>query len=265
MQQISIYPRVTVEDEVRLAKQIHGRNAAKKRLATETLIHANLRLVVKIAHDFKGMGLSMADLIEEGNIGLMRSVEKFDPTKGAKFSSYAAWWIKQSMHRALWNQIGTIRVPVQTGAKLRKVRLKREVLRLELGREPEISELAAALDFSERTVTMLLNSENSVFSLQDPIKSGENDTYEEMIPDTNAKSPETLCSNADSLQLLRESFTKLDPREQQVLIMRFYQGLTLEQASAKINRTRERVRQIQSQALRKLRAMMTEESEVVNS
>ena len=265
MVQIAVFPRISVEDEVRLAKQIHGKNAAKGYQAEETLINANLRLVVKIAHDFKGMGLPLSDLISEGNLGLIRSARKFDPTKGAKFSSYAAWWIKQSMRRALWNQARVIRTPVQTGAKLHKVRRMRESLRQELGREPEIGELAAALNFSERTVTMLLHADNRVFSLQDSIKEGENDTFEELIEDPNAKSPELLCSDADSMQMLHQAVARLDPRERQVLIMRFYEGLTLEQASLLINRTRERVRQIQSQALRKLRSMMAEESEVVNS
>lgn len=265
MAQIAVFPRITVEDEVRLAKLIHGKNTAKAYQAEETLINANLRLVVKIAHDFKGMGLPLSDLISEGNLGLIRSARKFDPSKGAKFSSYAAWWIKQSMRRALWNQAQVIRTPVQTGAKLHKVRRMRDTLRQQLGREPEIPELATALNFSERTISMLLHADNRVFSLHDSIKAGENDTFEELIEDPNAKSPEVLCSDADSMQMLHQAVARLEPRERQVLIMRFYEGLTLEQASLLINRTRERVRQIQSQALRKLRSMMAEESEVVNS
>ena len=126
MENISRYPLVSVEDEVRLAAMIHGSDPVLKKQAADTLINSNLRLVVKIAHDFKGIGLPLMDLISEGNIGLMRSVEKFDPALGAKFSSYAAWWIKQSMHRALSNQTRTIRIPVQTGAKIRKIRLTRE-------------------------------------------------------------------------------------------------------------------------------------------
>lgn len=262
---ISSYPRITIEDEVRLAEMIHSTDDELKAAAIETLIHANLRLVVKIAHDFKGIGLPLPDLISEGNIGLMRSVEKFNPALGAKFSSYAAWWIKQSMHRALSNQTRLIRIPVQSGSKMRKIRKMREVLKLDLGRDPEISEIARALNYSERTVSTLCHAENSVFSLNDPIKSDENDTFEELIADPNAKSPETLAGDRDSLSRVREALKLLEPRERQVISLRFFQGKTLEEVSVLIKRTRERVRQIQNQALSKMRSVLTDEAAVVNS
>ncbi len=265
MENISRYPLISVEDEVRLAEMIHSPDQEQKKQAAQTLIQSNLRLVVKIAHDFKGIGLPLMDLISEGNIGLMRSVYKFDPSLGAKFSSYAAWWIKQSMHRALSNQTRTIRIPVQTGAKIRKIRLTREKMTAELGREPLDTELAEELHFSKRTVNMLRHAESSTFSLNDPIKSGENDTFEELIADPNAKSPEKQVSDADSLQRLREAMSLLDEREREVITLRFYQFKTLEQVSVIINRTRERVRQIQNQALAKMRTVMAEEAEVVNS
>jgi len=265
MENISRYPLISVEDEVRLAEMIHSPDQEQKKQAAQTLIQSNLRLVVKIAHDFKGIGLPLMDLISEGNIGLMRSVYKFDPALGAKFSSYAAWWIKQSMHRALSNQTRTIRIPVQTGAKIRKIRLTREKMTAELGREPLDTELAEELHFSKRTVNMLRHAESSTFSLNDPIKSGENDTFEELIADPNAKSPEKQVSDADSLQRLREAMSLLDEREREVITLRFYHFKTLEQVSVIINRTRERVRQIQNQALAKMRTVMAEEAEVVNS
>ena len=242
IQSISGYPRITIEDEVRLAEMIHSTDDELKAAAIETLINANLRLVVKIAHDFKGIGLPLPDLISEGNIGLMRSVEKFDPALGAKFSSYAAWWIKQSMHRALSNQTKLIRIPVQSGSKMRKIRKMREALKLDLGRDPEISEIAQALNYSERTVSTLCHAENSVFSLNDPIKSDENDTFEELIADPNAKSPETLAGDRDSLMRVREALKLLDSRERQVISLRFFHGKTLEEVSVLIKRTRERVR-----------------------
>ena len=265
MENISRYPLIGIEDEVRLAEMIHSADPEQKKQAAQTLIQSNLRLVVKIAHDFKGIGLPLMDLISEGNIGLMRSVYKFDPALGAKFSSYAAWWIKQSMHRALSNQTRTIRIPVQTGAKIRKIRLTREKLAAELGREPLDTELAAELNYSKRTVNMLRHAESSTFSLNDPIKSGENDTFEELIADPNAKSPEKQVSDADSLQRLHVAMTLLDDREREVITLRFFRFKTLEQVSVMIHRTRERVRQIQNQALAKMRVVMQEEAEVVNS
>jgi len=265
MENISRYPLISVEDEVRLAEMIHSSDQEQKKKAAQTLIQSNLRLVVKIAHDFKGIGLPLMDLISEGNIGLMRSVYKFDPALGAKFSSYAAWWIKQSMHRALSNQTRIIRIPVQTGAKIRKIRLTREKMTAELGREPLDTELAEELHYSKRTVNMLRHAESSTFSLNDPIKTGENDTFEELIADPNAKSPEKQVSDADSLQRLRAAMSLLDEREREVITLRFYRFKTLEQVSVIINRTRERVRQIQNQALAKMRTVMAEEAEVVNS
>ena len=265
MEDISRYPRISVQDEVRLAEMIHSSDPKLKNQASETLIQSNLRLVVKIAHDFKGIGLPLMDLISEGNIGLMRSVSKFDPSLGAKFSSYAAWWIKQSMHRALSNQPKIIRIPVQTGAKMRKIRQTREKLAAELGREPLDSELAEKLHYSTRTVSMLRHAENSTFSLNDPIKSGENDTFEELIADPNAKSPEKLVSDADSMQRLRIALAQLDPREYEVIKLRFFKFKTLEEVSVIIDRTRERVRQIQNQALTKMRQFLAEEADVVNS
>ena len=172
MGEIARIPLVNKNEEGELAKQIHSTDNRQYEDARNTLIKANLRLVVKIAHDFKGLGLPLLDLISEGNIGLMRAVEKFDPSKGAKFSSYAAWWIKQSMRRALANQSRTIRIPVQSAGKISKIKTVRMKLAEELGRDPTDSEIADHLDFSERTVAGLRLADLKTISLHDPIQQG---------------------------------------------------------------------------------------------
>ena len=261
--EISKYALISVEEEAQLAKQIHGNDEEKRKKAIETLILANLRLVVKIAHDFRGAGLPIADPISEGNIGLMRSGRTFDPSLGSKFSTYAAWWIKQTMRRAIANQTRTIRVPVQTGNKMSRIRQARLLLKNELDREPTDLEVAEYLELSERTVTSLRRAENSVFSLQDQITVGEEGSFEDLIPDPKAVTPGTEISNDDSIDLLHESLEVLDPREREIITMRFFENKTLDEVSRLIGRTRERVRQIQNQALLKLRTIMQDESGVV--
>lgn len=259
MNDIGSIPLVLPEEEVELARQI----AAGSEKARAKLIRANLRLVVKIAHDFKGLGLPLLDLISEGNIGLMRAVEKFDPTKGAKFSSYAAWWIKQSMRRALANQSRTIRIPVQSAGKMNRIKVTRNRLIAKLGREPTDAEIADELDFSERTVTTLRRVDMKGFSLQDPIQNGEEGDFGELIADTSVNTPEQLAYQTESMERLNELLDQLDDRESLILRMRF--GIsgkppkTLEEVSRYIGRTRERVRQIQNQALAKLKVMMKDE------
>ena len=264
MGEIECYPLISQEDEIQLAGFIQGSDPVRKAKAYESLVVSNLRLVVKIAHDFKGMGLNLPDLISEGNIGLMRAAEKFNPAKGAKFSSYAAWWIKQAILRAIMNQTRTIRIPAQSGHKMMQIRKMRDSLRLRLGREPLDSEIAAELHFSERTVSTLRLAETSIFSLNDPIQTGENDTFEELISDPNAKSPERLAGDQDSFHRLREALNKLDPREREIIELRFFRKQTLEAVSLLIGRTRERVRQIQNQALGKLQLMLKDEADAAN-
>lgn len=261
--EISNYSLISIEEEAKLAKQIHGKNEGKRKKAIDALILANLRLVVKIAHDFRGSGLPIADLISEGNIGLIRSGKTFDPALGSKFSTYAAWWIKQTMRRAIANQTRTIRIPVQTGSKMSKIKQTRLLLKNELDRDPTDLEIAEYLDLSERTVTNLRRAENSIFSLQDQIVSGEENSFEELIPDPKAVTPGTQLCNDDSMELLRESLNLLDPREREIITMRYFENRTLEEVSKLIGRTRERVRQIQNQALTKLKGIMLEESEII--
>ena len=220
--------------------------------------------MVKIAHDFKGLGLPLLDLISEGNIGLMRAVEKFDPSKGAKFSSYAAWWIKQSMRRALANQSRTIRIPVQSAGKISKIKTVRMKLSEELGRDPTDSEIADHLEFSERTVAGLRLADLKTISLHDPIQQGEEGEFQDIIPDRHAMTPDQIIGDVESVFRHLDLLDKLDFRERRILEMRFglrgTRPLTLEEVSQQIGRTRERVRQIQNQALNKLKQLLTDEA-----
>ncbi len=260
MQHIGQYPLVTPEEEVDLAEEIkHGSEAARIRL-----IRSNLRLVVKIAHDFKGLGLPLLDLISEGNIGLMRAVEKFDPSKGAKLSSYAAWWIKQAMRRALANQSRTIRIPVQSATKISKIQNARTKMREELGREPTNAEIAEAVNLTERTVSGLRLGKTTTISLHDPIQQGEEGEFRDIIPDDSATSPDEIVQDDETLFHMLNLVSRLEERERNILQLRF--GLdgerphTLEEVSRIIGRTRERIRQIQNQALEKLRLMIDNDS-----
>ena len=269
MNEIGQISLVSKEQEVDLAAKIHGMDNSEHDEARKTLIKANLRLVVKIAHDFKGLGLPLLDLISEGNIGLMRAVEKFDPAKGAKFSSYAAWWIKQSMRRALANQSRIIRIPVQSAGKINKIKSIRTKLTEKLGREPTDAEIAKDLDFSERTVAGLRLADLRTFSLHDPIQQGEDGEFQDIIPDRGAQTPDRILSDVESVGRLVDLLSELDERERMILKMRF--GLdgnrpkTLEEVSQTIGRTRERVRQIQNQALTKLRELLQDEAGYANN
>lgn len=268
MQDIGQISLVTKEQEVDLAAKIHGNDNMAHDEARATLIKANLRLVVKIAHDFKGLGLPLLDLISEGNIGLMRAVEKFDPAKGAKFSSYAAWWIKQSMRRALANQSRIIRIPVQSAGKINKIKSIRMKLAEKLGREPTDAEIAKDLDYSERTVAGLRLADLRTFSLHDPIQQGEDGEFQDIIPDRGAMTPDRILSDVESVGRLVDLLGELDERERMILKMRFgldgTRSRTLEEVSQEIGRTRERVRQIQNQALSKLRDLLVDEAGFAN-
>jgi RNA polymerase primary sigma factor len=262
MQEISEVPLITREEEVELAAQIRGGSEAAK----HKLVKANLRLVVKIAHDFKGLGLPLLDLISEGNIGLMRAAEKFDPLKGAKFSSYSAWWIKQSMRRALSQKSRTIRVPVASAGKINKIRTAKINLHEQFGRAPTDREIAEHLDLTRRTVQGLKLADLRTFSLHDPIQKGEDGSFEDIIPDTESATPDIIIQDNECLERLRALLHHLDERERSILTFRY--GLdgnrpkTLEEVSAIIGRTRERVRQIQMHALKKLRCLLEDEDDL---
>ena len=260
MGEIAQYPLVSREEEIELANQIAKGSEEARRKLTE----ANLRLVVKIAHDYKNLGVPLADLIAEGNVGLMKAVVKFLPDKGAKFSSYAAWWIKQAIRRSIANQGRVIRVPVQAAAKMKLIRQATVLLKEEMGHLPTEKEIAKYLEMSERSVRSTITSVNtSLISMNAEIKEGDGGTIGDLLPDTKAKSPEDLLEEKNVIELLKDMLDmQLNERERVIIRMRYGFGddkpKTLEEVSSIIGRTRERVRQIQHQALKKLKLKFTD-------
>ena len=256
LREIGLVKLLTPQEEIELAARI--KKGDKK--AREHMIKANLRLVVKIARDYEGIGLPLLDLISEGNIGLMKAVERFDPAKGGKLSTYGSWWIKQSIKRALANQSKTIRLPVHLVDKIAKMR--RIALRLheELGREPTDDELADEMGVPTARVAQMRMAAIRPASLDAPIGDDESNNFSEVVEDENAETPYEHLEDKTVTRMLREMVTKLDPREATIVSSRF--GLdggpecTLEEVGAKFGVTRERVRQIQNIALRKLRKMI---------
>lgn len=253
LQAIGQIPLLTREEEITLAKKIQKGN--KK--ARASMIQANLRLVVKIAKDYAGYGLPLADLISEGNLGLVRAVEKFDPTKGTKFSTYASWWIKQAVRRALANQSKTIRLPVHVVDKLSKINRIHSQLTEELGREPDADELSEELDISSGKISMLRQAAQQTLSLDRPIGEDENASLAEVIGDDSAIDPLGQLSEDNMNDTVRSAMEHLNERELAILKLRF--GLdgveeeTLAEIGKRFNVTRERIRQLQNSALIKLR------------
>lgn len=247
---------LTPQEEIELAARI--KKGDKK--ARELMIKANLRLVVKIAHDYEGLGLPLLDLINEGNIGLMKAVERFDPAKGGKLSTYGSWWIKQSIKRALANQSKTIRLPVHLVDKISKMR--RTAMRLQevFGREPTDEELGEELGISASRVSQLRTAAIRPASLDAPIGDDDSNNFAEVVQDENADSPYEQLEEKTVTRMLQEMVKTLDEREATILRYRF--GLdggpekTLEEVGQRFGVTRERVRQIQNIALAKLRKMI---------
>jgi len=256
LREIGQIPLLTPKDEIRLAARIKKGD----KLARAEMIKANLRLVVKIAHDYSNFGLPLLDLISEGNIGLMKAVERFDPKKGGKLSTYAAWWIKQSIKRALANQAKTIRLPVHLVDKISKMKRASHKLSEKLGREPTDQELADVLDMPRGKVAQLRTISIRPASLDAPIGDEDATEFSEIVGDENALTPFELLRDKTLRQEVRDVVDELDPREAEILTMRF--GLdgskpkTLEEVGKKFKVTRERVRQIQNIALTKLRRLM---------
>jgi RNA polymerase primary sigma factor len=247
---------LTPKDEIRLAARIKKGD----KQARADMIKANLRLVVKIAHDYSNYGLPLLDLISEGNIGLMKAVERFDPKKGGKLSTYAAWWIKQSIKRALANQSKTIRLPVHLVDKISKMKRAGHKLSERLGREPTDQELADVLGIPRAKVAQLRTISIRPASLDAPIGEDDATEFSEIVGDENALSPFELLRDKTLRQDVRDILEELEPREAEILTLRF--GLdgnkpkTLEEVGRKFKVTRERVRQIQNIALTKLRRVM---------
>lgn len=253
LKEIGTVPLLTADEELKLAqRKAEGDEAAKERL-----IEANLRLVVSIAKRYTGRGMSFLDLVQEGNLGLIKGVEKFDYTKGYKLSTYATWWIRQSVTRALADQARTIRVPVHMVETINKMSKMQRKLTLELGYEPSVTELAEALDMSEDKVMEIMQIAREPASLETPIGEEDDSNLGDFVADSNVVTPE---GNVESV-MLREHIDALlgdlKERERQVIVLRF--GLedghprTLEEVGKEFNVTRERIRQIEAKALRKLR------------
>jgi RNA polymerase primary sigma factor len=282
LQEIGRYPLLTPQQEVELAMQMEAGGRASEKLQDEAaaelpvadrvilqraarnadrarkrLVEANLRLVVSIAKKYVGRGLSLLDLIQEGNLGLIRAVEKFDYRKGFKFSTYATWWIRQAVTRALADQARTIRVPVHMVETINKLARAQRTLMQELGREPTISEIALELELEPQQVTELRRIAQDPVSLETPLGEEDDSTLGDFVEDTDADVPVEVASFKLLQEYLSLVLEGLNERERQVLIMRF--GLadgkvkTLEEVGSHFNVTRERIRQIETKALAKLR------------
>jgi RNA polymerase primary sigma factor len=253
MREISRTPLLTPDEEVKLAAKIKRGNKA----ARTQMINANLRLVVKIAQDYSGYGLPLSDLISEGNIGLMKAVERFDPKKGGKLSTYAAWWIKQSIKRALANQSKTIRLPVHMVDKIAKMRRISSMLGEALGREPTDEELAEELGLPRRKLAMLKQASQRPTSLDAPINEGEATQYGEIIGDDSVDNPLESLTDKNLHGELDDLLSVLDQRERRIIDERFglngRKPLTLEEVGREFGVTRERIRQLQNVALTKMR------------
>jgi RNA polymerase primary sigma factor len=253
LKEIGRVPLLTAEQEVDIAKRMGEGDQQAKRELTE----ANLRLVVSIAKRYVGRGMLFLDLIQEGNLGLIKAVEKFDYTKGYKFSTYATWWIRQAITRAIADQARTIRIPVHMVETINKlIRVTRQLLQ-EYGRDPQPEEIAAEMGVTEEKVREIMKIAQEPVSLETPIGEEEDSHLGDFIPDDEAPAPEKSAAFTLLKEQLMEVLDTLTPREEKVLRLRF--GLddgrarTLEEVGKEFNVTRERIRQIEAKALRKLR------------
>ncbi len=256
-------PLLTVEEEIVLAARIKAGDAA----AREHMIRANLRLVIKIARDYDGFGLPLLDLINEGNIGLMKGVERFDPAKGGKLSTYASWWIKQSIKRALANQSKTIRLPVHLVDKIARMKRATAELRELLGHEPTDEDLADEMDVPVRKIRAWQRASLKTASLDAPLTDLDSSKLSDLVPDDGLQDPYQQLEEETTHSMLRSFLGILDSRELAILEERF--GLsggkekTLDEIGHRFGVTRERIRQLQNIALAKLRERIERHEAVV--
>lgn len=256
LSEIGFSPLLTAEEEVLYARRaLRGDEAARKRM-----IESNLRLVVKISRRYSNRGLALLDLIEEGNLGLIRAVEKFDPERGFRFSTYATWWIRQTIERALMNQTRTIRLPIHVVKELNiYLRTARE-LSQKLDHEPTAEEIAVELDKPVDDVSKMLRLNERISSVDTPIGGDGDKALLDIIPDINNSDPEVSTQDDDIRDSLVAWLDELNPKQKEVLARRFgllgYEPSTLEEVGREINLTRERVRQIQVEGLRRLREIL---------
>ena len=253
LKEIGSIPLLTQEQEQELAK----RKALGDLHAGQKLVEANLRLVVSIAKRYTGRGMSFLDLVQEGNIGLMKAVEKFDYTKGYRLSTYATWWVKQSVTRALADQSRTIRLPVHMVEAVNRVRRAQRMLAVRLGREPSNEEIGKEIGMSEKRVTELMQSSGDTVSLETPVGDEDGSNLGDFVADDANASTEEKAESVFLREEIDQMLQGLNPREREVIILRFGlesgHPMTLEELGKRFKVTRERIRQIETAALRKLR------------
>ena len=258
LREIGRTPRLTPQQEIELAAKI--RNGDRK--ARALMISSNLRLVVTIAQDYANLGLPILDVISEGNIGLMTAVDRFDPSKGAKLSTYAAWWIRQSIKRALSNQSKTIRLPVHLGDKISKMRRVALQMSEELGREPTDDELAEEVGIASAKVSQLKTASIRPASLEAPISDDDSTEFGESVGDEEARTPFELLRDKDLQKNVGGLLEVLDAREKKIISQRFgFEGgarKTLNEVGKKLGVSRERIRQLENIALSKLRRVLSQ-------
>lgn len=253
LKEIGSIPLLTQEQEQELAK----RKAEGDTLAGQKLVEANLRLVVSIAKRYTGRGMSFLDLVQEGNIGLMKAVEKFDYAKGYRLSTYATWWVKQSVTRALADQSRTIRLPVHMVEAVNRVRRAQRALAVRLGREPSNEEIGKEVGMSEKRVTELMQSSSDTVSLETPVGDEDGSNLGDFVADDANASTEEKAESVFLREEIDQMLQGLNPREREVIVLRFGletgHPMTLEEVGKRFKVTRERIRQIETAALRKLR------------
>ena len=257
--EIGYSPLLTAPEEVYYARRsLRGDEVSRKRM-----IESNLRLVVKISRRYNNRGLSLLDLVEEGNLGLIRAVEKFDPEKGFRFSTYATWWIRQTIERAIMNQTRTIRLPIHIVKKLNVYLRTARELAHKLTHEPTPEDIAKELDVSAKEVAKILKLNERISSVDTPIGHSSDKELLDVIPDSNESTPENELQTNDMKLRIVDWLEDLNPKQREVLARRFgllgYEAATLENVGKEIGLTRERVRQIQVEALKTLREVLSQQ------